>query len=192
MSRCDRAVRDRSRPGRRPAGPSAAGWRLHSGCAADEPVVGRREGGAVWPGHRGAAAGVGAVVRGEGDDRDHQQDQRPQQLGVGHRHRQAAQPYLRRRWGVLGLRCDRNPAPDRHPRRGTARADPPQHHRVPAALHRRARAAAADRLWVPRTVPPHATCRYSWRRPPRRSRRSTWMAAPEGSRSVVHGWVLVQ
>ena len=31
------------------------------------------------------------------------------------------------------------------PLRGTARADPPQHHRVPAALDRRARPAAADR-----------------------------------------------
>ena len=75
----------------------------------------------------------------------HQQDQRPQHLGAGHRPRQAAQPDLRRRRGILGLRRDRNPAPDRHPRRGAARADPPQHHRVPAALHRRARAAAADR-----------------------------------------------
>ena len=60
-------------------------------------------------------------------------------------HRQAPQPGLRGRRGVLGLRHDRDPAPDRHPRRGTARADPPQHHRIPAALHRRARPAAADR-----------------------------------------------
>ena len=46
----------------------------------------------------------------------HQQDQRPQHLGAGHRPRQAAQPDLRRRRGILGLRRDRNPAPDRHPR----------------------------------------------------------------------------
>jgi len=30
---------------------------------------------------------------------------------------------------------------------------------------------------VPRTLSPHATCTYSWRRPPSRSRRSTRMAA---------------
>jgi hypothetical protein len=35
-------------------------------------------------------------------------------------------------------------------------------------------------LWVPRTLSPHATCTYSWRRPPSGSRRSTWVAAPEG------------
>ena len=34
-------------------------------------------------------------------------------------------------------------------------------------------------LWVPRTGSPHATCRYSWTRPPSRSRRSTRLAAPE-------------
>ena len=34
-------------------------------------------------------------------------------------------------------------------------------------------------LWVPRTGSPHATCRYSWTRPPSRSRRSTRMPAPE-------------
>jgi hypothetical protein len=31
-------------------------------------------------------------------------------------------------------------------------------------------------LWVPRTRTRHATCRYSWRRPPSRSRRITWLA----------------
>jgi hypothetical protein len=39
------------------------------------------------------------------------------------------------------------------------------------------------RLWVPRTWSPHATCVYSCRRPPSRSRRSTRMAASE------RGWV---
>ena len=34
-------------------------------------------------------------------------------------------------------------------------------------------------LWVPRTWSPHATCRYSCRRPPSRSCRSTRTAAPE-------------
>jgi hypothetical protein len=34
-------------------------------------------------------------------------------------------------------------------------------------------------LWAPRTRSRHATCRYSWMRPPSRSRRSTRMAAPE-------------
>ena len=37
-----------------------------------------------------------------------------------------------------------------------------------------------DSLWVPRTLSPHATCTYSWMRPPSRSRRSGRMAAPEG------------
>ena len=32
-------------------------------------------------------------------------------------------------------------------------------------------------LWVPRTGSPHATCRYSWTRPPSRSRRSGRMVA---------------
>jgi hypothetical protein len=34
-------------------------------------------------------------------------------------------------------------------------------------------------LWVPRTRSPHATCRYSWTRPPSRSRRRTRTAVPE-------------
>ena len=47
----------------------------------------------------------------------------------------------------------------------------------------RALFAALIRLWVPRTWSPHATCVYSCRRPPSRSRRSTRMAASE------RGWV---
>ena len=35
-------------------------------------------------------------------------------------------------------------------------------------------------LWVPRTLSRHATCTYSCRRPPSRSRRSVRMVAPEG------------
>ena len=34
-------------------------------------------------------------------------------------------------------------------------------------------------LWVPRTRSPHATCTYSWMRPPSRSRRIGRMAVPE-------------
>jgi hypothetical protein len=34
-------------------------------------------------------------------------------------------------------------------------------------------------LWVPRTLSCHATCTYSWMRPPSRSRRSGRMIAPE-------------
>ena len=34
-------------------------------------------------------------------------------------------------------------------------------------------------LWVPRTRSPHATCTYSWMRPPSRSRRSGRTAASE-------------
>jgi hypothetical protein len=31
-----------------------------------------------------------------------------------------------------------------------------------------------DALWVPKSRSHHATCRYSWMTPPRRSRRSGW------------------
>ena len=34
-------------------------------------------------------------------------------------------------------------------------------------------------LWVPRTLSRHATCTYSWMRPPSRFRRSGRMVAPE-------------
>ena len=34
-------------------------------------------------------------------------------------------------------------------------------------------------VWVPGTRSRHATCRYSWRRPPRRSRRSGRTVAPD-------------
>jgi hypothetical protein len=37
-------------------------------------------------------------------------------------------------------------------------------------------------LWVPRTRSRHATCRYSWMRPPSRSRRNGRMTAPERGR----------
>ena len=37
-----------------------------------------------------------------------------------------------------------------------------------------------ETLWVPRTRSRHATCTYSWMRPPSRSRRSGRMTAPEG------------
>ena len=45
-------------------------------------------------------------------------------------------------------------------------------------------------LWVPRTRSPHATCKYSWNRPPRRSRRSGRTVALESSvacRNCVYG-----
>jgi transposase len=35
------------------------------------------------------------------------------------------------------------------------------------------------RLWVPKTASTHATCRYSWIRPPSRSRRRTWTFAAQ-------------
>ena len=37
---------------------------------------------------------------------------------------------------------------------------------------------AEQSVWVPRTRSPHATCTYSWTRPPSRSRRRTRMAVP--------------
>ena len=63
----------------------------------------------------------------------HAEGHRPPRLGRRRRHRQAPQPVLRGRGGVLGPRRDRGVAADRHPLRGTARTEPPQHHRVPAA-----------------------------------------------------------
>jgi tyrosinase len=41
-------------------------------------------------------------------------------------------------------------------------------------------AAVLWTVWVPETPSRHATCRYSWTRPPRRSRRSGRTVAPEG------------
>jgi hypothetical protein len=73
------------------------------------------------------------------------QGQRKTRLGRGHRHRQAAQPDLRGRGSVLGVRRDRGPETHRHPLRGAPGAHPSQHHRVPAALDRRARPATAGR-----------------------------------------------
>ena len=43
------------------------------------------------------------------------------------------------------------------------------------------------RLLVPRTGSPYATCRYSWTRPPSRSRRSTRMAGPECDGALAAG-----
>jgi hypothetical protein len=40
-------------------------------------------------------------------------------------------------------------------------------------------------LWVPRTLSPHATCTYSWMRPPSRSRRSGRTVAPERGGGVL-------
>jgi hypothetical protein len=40
----------------------------------------------------------------------------------------------------------------------------------------------ADRVWVPRTPSPHATCAYSWMRPPSRSRRSNRVGASDRGR----------
>ena len=47
--------------------------------------------------------------------------------------------------GVLGVGVRRDPASHRHPVRRTARAQPSQHHPVPAPRHRRTGPAAADR-----------------------------------------------
>ena len=49
------------------------------------------------------------------------------------------------RTGLLGLGDDRDSPPHRRPNRGDAGAQPPQHHPVQAAHHRRGRPAAADR-----------------------------------------------
>ena len=45
----------------------------------------------------------------------------------------------------------------------------------------------AVHLWVPRTLSPHATCTYSWMRPPSRSRRSGRTVAPEGGGVLAAG-----
>jgi hypothetical protein len=46
-------------------------------------------------------------------------------------------------------------------------------------------AAAGLGLWVPTMSSPHATCEYSWIRPPRRSRRRTRMLSPAGATGIV-------
>ena len=69
-----------------------------------------------------------------------------QDLGRRPGHRQAPRPDHRGRPRVLGLGRRRGAARHRHPRsRNSLRAHPPQPGPVPAAHHRRARAAAADR-----------------------------------------------
>ena len=60
-------------------------------------------------------------------------------------HRQAPRPDPRRAPRVLGLGRGGGPAPHRHPHRGAHRTVAPQPHPIPAARHRRARPAAADR-----------------------------------------------
>ena len=74
------------------------------------------------------------------EDRDHRPD-----LGRRPGHRQTPRPDLRRTPRVLVLGDDRGAAAHRHPDRGTDRAVPPQPDPVPAAGHRRADPAAADR-----------------------------------------------
>jgi len=44
------------------------------------------------------------------------------------------------------------------------------------------RDVAEPRVWVPTMPSPHATCEYSWIRPPSRSRRQTCMLSPAGAR----------
>ena len=68
-----------------------------------------------------------------------------QRLGRRPGHRETPQPHRRRRPRILGLGDHRGPALHRHPRRGTGAAQPSQLRPVPAARHRRAGAAAADR-----------------------------------------------
>ena len=65
---------------------------------------------------------------------------------------------------VLGLGGGRGPPAHRRPHRGTAGDQPPQPDPVPAAHHRRARPAAADR-------PVQDRCRATPRRQPRAGRR---------------------
>ena len=70
---------------------------------------------------------------------------RREDLGRRPGHRQAPRPRPRRRPRVLGLGRRGSPPPHRLPDRGTAGNQPPQPDPVPAARHRRDRAAAADR-----------------------------------------------
>ena len=135
-----------------------------------------------------AAAQATATGRGH---RRHRRDaakgRRPQGhraacLGRGRRHRQAAQPVLRGRGGVLGVRHHRSPAADRHPLRGTARTQPPQHHRIPAARHRRAGAAAADRPVQDRHRTAAAGQPRAGRRPQRHRQR---LRGPDGAVPLV-------
>ena len=123
------------------------------------------------------ATAPGEVI--DGTDGSAAKGHRPQghraaRLGRGPRHRQAAQPVLRGRGSVLGVRHHRSPAADRHPLRGTARTQPPQHHRIPAARHRRAGPAAADRAVQDR----HRTTAAGQPRTGRRPRRHRPASAP--------------
>jgi hypothetical protein len=83
-----------------------------------------------------------------------------------------------------GEQLDRSPIRTRQRDAGRAR------HVLAGALGENTDATRT--LWVPRTLSPHATCTYSWMRPPSRFRRSGWIAAPEGGGSGVCGRVLVQ
>jgi hypothetical protein len=77
-----------------------------------------------------------------GDDQERHQREG---LGRGSRHWQAPRPHRRRAPRVLDLgRCGSS-SPDRHPHRGTHRTFAPQLRAIPAARHRRASPAAADR-----------------------------------------------
>ena len=66
-------------------------------------------------------------------------------LGRGPRHGKRRDLTLEEHRGVLGLGGHRGPPPYRDQDRGADRAVPPQPHPVPAARHRRAHPAAADR-----------------------------------------------
>ena len=105
------------------------------------------------PGQRGPAGGGPP-----GPARGHLHQRRPvlppaafphrlhrQHLGLPIRRRAARRPDTPGKRSLLGLGIRGSPASYRHPVRRTPRAQPPQHHPVPAALHRRAGPAAADR-----------------------------------------------
>jgi putative transposase len=92
-----------------------------------------------------------------------------------------------RRTNPNAVRCA-DPVPPREPARS-----PPGHPGLRPALHRRLVTQkwtypnaggrppidATIAMWVPRTGSPHATCTYSWMRPPSRSRRNGRTVASE-------------
>jgi glycosyltransferase involved in cell wall biosynthesis len=79
-----------------------------------------------------------AVLHAATGGRSPRPDRRP-------RHRETPRPYSRRAPQVLGLGRQRGPETLLHPDRATDQLVPPQRGPVPAARHRQARTAAADR-----------------------------------------------
>ena len=145
-------------------------------------LVGRRRPAAPQPpARRRPAAGPGGCSPPAGGPCAGRSGRRtPPDLGRRPRQRPAPRPDPRRRKRVLGLGRGGSPPPHRHPDRGTDRAVPPQPGPVPAARHRRADPAAADRPvqdrrgTAPGLTPSSPTCCPHHHPGPRRTAGFRW------------------